>query len=161
MKHKSNPGLRTILSSSFFLMMSGFLFGGAAFAGDQKEMIIDLETEDFHIEQLNISDFETGDTETIYTDGGKTIDVVKTDAGADIFIDGEKLDLPDLDIHSLHADSEEARYIIVDIECEAEADEDCTAGEHWAVSADDQLHAHEAMSHKIIIRKEVHSTDEI
>ncbi len=161
MKHKSNPGLRTLLSTSIFLMMSGFLFGGTAFAGEQKEMIIDLETEDFHIEQMDISDLEIGDTETIYTEDGKTIDVVKTDAGVDIFIDGEKLDHPGPDLLSLHADSEEARFIIVDIECETETDEDCAAEEHWAVSADEQPHAHEAMPHKIIISKEVQSTDEI
>ena len=161
MKHKSEHHPKPVFAMSLLLMISAMLFSTTSMAGDQPEMIIDLETAEFHIEQLDISGLETGDVETIYTEDGKTIDVVRTDTGVDIFVDGEKLDLPGPGVHTMHADSHEARHVIVQIECESDADEDCAAQEHWSMNTAVHPDDGEAIYHKIIIRDESHSADEI
>ncbi len=161
MKNKFKLDFKAVLTASVLLLVTGFLFGGTSFAGDHLEMIIDVETAEFHIDKLDISDLETGDVETIYTEDGKTIDVMKTATGVDIFIDGEKLDLPGTGIHAMHADGEGVRHIIVHIECEGEADADCAAEEHGSLFTSDHASGDGTIYHKIIIKKELHTSDEI
>jgi hypothetical protein len=41
-------------------------------------MVIALQTDDFELAETDISDLEIGDAETIYTESGKTIDLLRT-----------------------------------------------------------------------------------
>lgn len=161
MTFKFSLAQKPFLILSALILLSGFAFNGAVVAEDQREMIIAIKTDAVRIEQLDISDLATGDVETIYSDDGKTIDVMKTAEGVEIFIDGEKLDIPALGIHSTHDDGHEAKHIIMKLHCDSEADEYCAADEQWTIIGDDDVDSSDAIRHRIIIKKQVHSEDEI
>ena len=58
----------------------------------QDSMVIALQTDDFELAEHDISDLEIGDAETIYTESGKTIDLLRTAEGVEIYVDGELLE---------------------------------------------------------------------
>jgi hypothetical protein len=83
----------------FFLVAVVFAAGtGMLAAGEHPEhstlhkMVIALATDDFELAQTDISHLEIGDAETIYTDSGKTIDLLRTADGVEIYVDGELLE---------------------------------------------------------------------
>jgi len=89
---RTNLNRRLVQNS--FQVLAGLLVASLALADPQHEMIIDIDTDDFHIDSRDISHLANGDTETVYTDDGRTVDVLRTEQGVEIFIDGEKLDMP-------------------------------------------------------------------
>ena len=153
MNHKFSLSQTPFLLTSGLLLMSAFLLSSIAFAENQTEILIKVESEDVHVETMDISHLSTGDVETIYSEDGKTIDVMKTDTGIEIFIDGEKIELPSLDLNSSHEDSHKVKHITVSIHCESEADDDCEEDEKWLLDSDGDLQDHEDLSHRIIIKK--------
>ncbi len=161
MKYKFNLTQKSFLITPVLFLISGFLFNGIAFAEDGLEMLIDIRTDDVRIEHMDISNLNTGDVETIYSEDGKIIDVMKTADGVEIFIDGEKLDIPTLGLHSLHGDGHDAKHIMVKLLCECESGEDCAADEHWTIINGDDVQVDDAITHRIIVRKYLHSADEI
>jgi hypothetical protein len=58
----------------------------------EKKMIIALKTDDFDLQKTDISHLEVGDAETIVTESGKTIDLLRTENGVEIYVDGELLE---------------------------------------------------------------------
>jgi hypothetical protein len=59
----------------------------------EKRTVIALKTDDFEMTETDISDLEVGESETIVTESGKTIDLLRTAESVEIYVDGELLEL--------------------------------------------------------------------
>ena len=86
MMHK----LSLILALAIFSVMTLPLSAGEP--AEQTKMVIALNTDDFELAETDISDLAIGDSETIVTESGKTIDLLRTGEGVEIYVDGELLD---------------------------------------------------------------------
>ncbi|MBT8060945.1 MAG: hypothetical protein KJO33_15230, partial [Gammaproteobacteria bacterium] len=89
---KATPVLFLFLS---LIALGGTLAVAGEYAGDdaEKKMVIALTTDDFELDQTDVSHLGIGDAETIVTENGQTIDLLRTEDGIDVFVDGELLDL--------------------------------------------------------------------
>lgn len=65
------------------MILPGILIASLALANGEHELQIDLETDDIRIEQMDIGHLEVGDSETIYTNEGQAVDVLRTEQGED------------------------------------------------------------------------------
>ena len=85
--------------------MSVILASSPLVAGDEshgeKTIILGVQNDQIDIQQVDISDLLVGEAETIFTQDGKTVDILRTQEGFDIYIDGEELDIPMPDPASL------------------------------------------------------------
>jgi hypothetical protein len=59
----------------------------------EEKIVIALSTDDFEMEETDLSHLSVGDAETIITESGKTIDLLRTEDGIEIYVDGEMLDI--------------------------------------------------------------------
>ncbi|MBT8071551.1 MAG: hypothetical protein HKP21_09300 [Xanthomonadales bacterium] len=83
-----------------------------------EKMVIALKTTDFELTETDISDLAIGEARTIETDSGKVIDVLRTADGAEIYVDGELLEMniADEGTHGQHTVSEHVEVICHDEE---------------------------------------------
>lgn len=81
----------------------------------EEKIVIALSTDDFELEETDLSHLAVGDAETIVTESGKTIDLLRTEKGIEVYVDGELLD-----IEGAHEEHHSVRKI--KIVCEDEAD---------------------------------------
>ncbi len=140
------------------VFLPAILMVSSAIAGGQTEMLIEVKTDDIQIEQLDISHLEVGDSETIYTQDGTTVDILRVVHGVEIFIDGEQLDIPSPHDLEFTDDAQEHHEIMIETECDSAEDDGCT--NHHYLS--DSSEFRNAKHHKVIIVKEfVHEDDEI
>jgi hypothetical protein len=116
-----------ILLSTLVIFVLG---AGSLLAGEHPEhsveresmMVIALETDDFELAETDVSHLEIGDAETIYTQSGKTIDLLRTAEGIEIYVDGELLETGLESEDRIH----EGHHIVhkrVEVECDS--DEEC------------------------------------
>jgi hypothetical protein len=89
-------------------------------ADTQEKMIIALKTHDFELTETDISSLAVGESQTIETESGRVIDILRTADGAEIYVDGELLEM-NLDNEGLH----EKHMVKKHIEIECENDEEC------------------------------------
>lgn len=61
----------------------------------EKKIVVALNSDDFVLEETDLSHLGVGDAETIVTESGKTIDLLRTEDGIEIYVDGEMIDLGD------------------------------------------------------------------
>ena len=104
------------------LAVAVFTFGAASLSAGEDKMVIALTTDDFELAETDVSDLEIGDSETIYTQSGKTIDLLRTADGIEIYVDGELLELGLDGEEGIH----EGHHIVhqhVEVDCDTE--EDC------------------------------------
>ena len=85
MKHFLKPVL-ALASFAVFTTMS-------VQADNQEKMVIALKTNDFELTETDISELAIGEAQTIETEGGRVIDILRTADGAEIYVDGELLDM--------------------------------------------------------------------
>ena len=104
------------------LAVAVFTLGAASLSAGEDKMVIALTTDDFELAETDVSNLEIGDSETIYTQSGKTIDLLRTADGIEIYVDGELLELG-LDgeegIHEGH------RIVHQHVEVDCDSEEDC------------------------------------
>jgi hypothetical protein len=100
----------TRLALAVTLLASGFALSAQVFGshehGDQHQTMIALHTDDFELAETDVSDLAIGESKTIVTESGKTIDLLRTEDGMEIYLDGELLDLEfgsGAELHSDHA----------------------------------------------------------
>lgn len=74
------------------LAVAVFALGAVAANAGEDKMVIALKTDDFELVETDISDLAVGDAETIYTQSGKTVDLLRTEDGVEIYVDGELID---------------------------------------------------------------------
>lgn len=112
------------------------LVSGPAMAASTEKHVIAIKTDDFELMETDVSDLAIGEAETIVTESGKTVDILRTAEGMEIYVDGELLDIPLGDANSAHRLH---RRVVVD--CDS-AQGDCE-------------HQHDGELHKVMV-KDVH-----
>ena len=128
------------------------LLSSLVMADQDQHMLIDIDSDRVEIDQLDISHLTPGDSETIYTEDGRTVDVLRTEHGMEIFVDGEPLFSPDsMHLHHSEDSVHDGHRIVIEVECDSEVAEECEDHyllneEDWAVEG-----AHEA--HRVMIIK--------
>ena len=103
--------------------MFAFLATSNVQAGEHEKMVIALKTGDFELVETDISDLAIGESKTIETDEGKVIDVLRTADGAEIYVDGELLEM---DSEGLHEQGLHEKHMVrkhVEVICDD--DEEC------------------------------------
>jgi len=130
------------------------IIGGFAFAGEHEKMVIKLKTNDFEIAETDISDLALGEAKTIVTDSGKTIDILRTDEGVEVYVNGELLEIP-----QAHEAGHGLAHKRIEIECTVDGEEieDAACSEDLLFLADgeidvDALHADGEARHVIVKR---------
>lgn len=96
--------MKHLLRPAFALLSFALLTSASVFAETQEKIIIALQTGDFELAETDISNLAIGEAKTIETDSGKIIDILRTNDGAEIFVDGELLEMNfgDEDLHAEH-----------------------------------------------------------
>jgi len=89
-------------------------------ADTEEKMLIALKTDDFELAQTDISTLAVGEAQTIETDSGKVIDILRTTDGVEIYVDGELLEINFAD-EGLHGD----HMIKKRVEVTCDSDEEC------------------------------------
>jgi hypothetical protein len=124
---------------SAFLVTACCTFNAAAgedvTTNDDEHYVIALKTDDFDLQETDISDLAVGDAKTVFTDGGKAIDLLRTDDGLEIYVDGvlqDNISMPH-ELDAADAGQHEIEIICAsDEDCEkmvwVEADEDLDPG---------------------------------
>ena len=155
MTHK----ITLLLAATILVLGAGLLSAGEP-AGhvDEDKMVIALKTDDFELVETDISHLEIGDAETVYTQSGKTIDLLRTADGIEIYVDGELLDTGLHGEEGIHGDH---HIVHKHIEVECESDEEC---EEWVWISEEEDMDMESMHgeghhEKVIIIKEIDETN--
>ena len=117
------------------------------------------KTDNFELAETDVSDLAVGESEIIVTESGKTIDLLRTADGVEIYVDGELLETPRLsgehgDHHGVGVMS---KSIVVKCETDGGADEEAVCEDELLFLADGDLdigalHA-DGEAHKVIIRR--------
>ncbi len=141
-----------LLATGIFLMSAGSIV-----AGEDPEIVVEkkyvvaLSTDDFELEETDLSHLAVGDAETILTESGKTIDLLRTEEGIEIYIDGELLDIgmADAELHGSH------KIVHADVEIICDEDEECEEtvwiSEDGEMDVDvEVLHEGHETAHKVI-----------
>jgi hypothetical protein len=55
----------------------------------EKHIIVAVKGDDLELAKTDISHLGVGDAETVYTDDGKTVDLLRTGDGVEVYVDGE------------------------------------------------------------------------
>ena len=89
------------MKKTFYILLGGiFIIASfSAIAGDDADVVVEekiviaLSTDDFELEETDLSHLAVGDAETIVTECGTTIDLLRTEAGIEVYVDGVLLDV--------------------------------------------------------------------
>lgn len=112
--------MKHYLEAVIALAMSALLASTWVQAEHSDKMVIALKTDDFELTETDISSLAVGEAQTIETESGRIIDILRTDDGAEIYVDGELLEM-DMDHGGLH----EQHMIRKHVEIICDSDEDC------------------------------------
>ena len=123
-------------------------------AQDGKKMVIALSTDDFELSETDISALAVGEAKTIETDSGRIIDILRTNDGAEVYVDGVLLEM-NFDEEGLHEEHMIEKH--VDVICDPE--EECE--KHVVIHVDSDDETTRWLSHdgdNVIIHKEIEIT---
>ena len=70
-------------------------------ANSEQKMMIALKTDDFVLAETDVSELALGESQTIETENGQIIDILRTSDGVELYIDGALLEM-DLVNEGLH-----------------------------------------------------------
>ncbi len=135
----------------FVLAIVAFFSVTAMQAGGDEKMIIALKTDSDALVTTDVSELAIGEAKTIETDNGEVIDILRTADGAEIYINGELLEM---DFTSESEGDQRAMKKHVKIICEA--GQECNE-EEIVITGDGSTHLNwvsEDGEH-VIIREEV------
>ncbi len=85
--------MKHYLGPVFALFTFALLTSASALAQTREKVVIALETDDFKLAETDISTLAIGEAQTIETESGKIIDILRTNDGAEIYVDGELLEM--------------------------------------------------------------------
>jgi hypothetical protein len=146
--------MKHYLKTIFTLMAMLMLTTTIVQAQSEEKIIIALDTGGLELAEANISSLAIGEAKTIETDSGRIIDILRTADGAEVYIDGELLEM-DFDIEGLH----EGLMIRKHVEVICDDEEDCD--KHVVIHADGDHEFSMEMSDdgdNIFIHKEIEIT---
>ncbi len=151
--------MKGYLKPIFALAALALLMTGTVQADSEEKMIIALKTDDFEMTETDISSLVVGESQTIETDSGQVIDLLRTADGVEIYVDGELLEM-DFDSEGLHKDGSHGDHMIMKhVEIICDDDEECDQNV-FVFTGDDTDMAGEGEGHKVImIKKHVVTED--
>lgn len=145
-----------LLAALLALSVPAVIFAGGEPVHDMHEkIVVAISGDDFDLAETDVSHLGIGDAETIVTESGKTIDILRAEDGLEIYVDGELMDDHGaMDLHGGHHVIHKKIEIICDTdgECEDLVEID-QGGELVEFIEDDE-------AHKIIVIRQV-DEDEI
>ena len=144
--------MKGYLKPIFALVALALLMTGTVQADSEEKMIIALKTDDFEMTETDISSLAVGESQTIETDSGQVIDLLRTADGVEIYVDGELLEM-DFDSEGLHEEGSHGDHMIMKhVEIICDDDEECDKNV-FVFTGDDTDMAGEGAGHKVIIIK--------
>jgi len=158
--------LKTILALATFVILAATTVQ----AENQKKMIVALKTSDFELTETDISSLAVGEAQTIETESGRVIDILRTVDGAEIYVDGELLEM-NFDDDALHENHMVSKHVFIHKEIELSCTDDeegtsCSDKTIWVSDNGDidleEIHEKHSSgnAHKVIvIRKEIITED--
>ena len=114
--------MKHYLRPVFALFVLALLTSASVFAETREKMVIALQTDDFELAETDISTLAIGEAKTIETDSGKVIDILRTNDGAEIYVDGELLEL-NFNDDNLHEEHMMEKHVEIVCDSEEECDE--------------------------------------
>jgi len=105
-----------------FTFGTGAVSAGGTETSEEKQIVIALSVDDFELAETDISDMEVGDARTFDTESGKRIDLLRTEDGVEVYVDGE---LIDTGVHGDESMHEGHRVVHKHVEVICDSDEDC------------------------------------
>jgi len=146
--------MKHYLGPVFALLMFALLTSASALAQTREKVVVALETDDFELAETDISTLAIGEAQTIETDSGKIIDILRTRDGAEIYVDGELLEM-NFNDEGLHEEHIMNKHVEIFCEDGEECDENILVINH------DEHNASEwstADGEHVIIHREVEVT---
>lgn len=140
------------LKPVFALLLLSLLATSSIQADSGEKIIIALKTDDFELAQTDVSTLAVGESQTIETDSGRVIDILRTTDGVEIYVDGELLDVGSSSngLHEDHMIKEQ-----VEVNCDDD-DEECDKNIYVIVSDDtDSASWVTENNGDIIVKKEI------
>ena len=147
----------------FALLAFAFLTSASVQAQTREKILIALETDDVELAETDISALAIGEALTIEAQSGKLIDIIRTAEGAEIYVDGELLEMNfhDEDLHEGHMMGKH-----VEIVCDGD-EEEASCDDHLIWVSDDadfdigELHEEHKNTdgHKVIVIKKVQTAE--
>lgn len=150
------------IKAFFALATLALLTTAVTQAETHQKLVIALHTDDFSLHETDISELAIGESQTIETDSGKVIDLLRTADGVEIYVDGELLDM---DMHfnatRLHAEHLVKKHIEITCDDAENCDENVfiLAGDDLESEELHKLHANGNGHKVIIIKKELRIED--
>ena len=147
--------MKHYLKPVFALSVCAILNATTVLAESEQKMVIALKTDGMELTETDISTLAIGEAQTIETDGGKVIDIIRTSEGAEIYVDGELLEM-NFNHEGLHEEHVMEKH--VEIICDSGEEEfDCADKMIWVSSDEDIEEIHEmhknGEDHKVIVIK--------
>ena len=105
--------MKHYMKAIFSLAALALLATASVQAETVEKMVIALKTDDFEMAQTDVSDLAIGESQTIETDSGKVIDILRTADGVEIYIDGELLEM-DSGGQGLHKEHMIQKHVIAE-----------------------------------------------
>ena len=147
--------MKTLLKTVLALTTLCILATTSVQAETRKKMIVALKTSNFELTETDISSLAVGEAQTIETESGRVIDILRTADGAEIYVDGELLEM-NFDDDTLHEKHMVSKH--VEIECDNDVVWVSEGGDIDLEEIHEKHNSREA--HKVIvIRKEVITED--
>jgi len=112
--------MKHCLKPFFALTMTALLMTSSVQAETEEKMVIALKTDSFDLVETDISTLAVGEAKTIETESGKVIDILRTIDGAEIYVDGELLEV-NFENEGLH----EEHMIRKHVEVHCDHEEEC------------------------------------
>ena len=154
--------MKHYLKPAFVLATIALLSASYVQADTEKKMVIAIKADNSELTETDISSLAVGEAKTIETGNGKVIDILRTTDGAEIYIDGQLLEM-NFNDHGLHEEHMIRKHI--EIVCTDEDETSCDEEMLW-ISEEDEIdlealhekHA-DGEAHKIIILKKETDTE--
>ena len=129
-------------------------------AAAEEKMVIALKTDRFELAETDISTLAIGESQTIETDSGRVIDILRTADGAEIYVDGELLDI-NFEDEGLHEDHMIRKHVEVICDSDEECDHTVWASEGGDIDIDEfhEMHLGGEGDKVFIIKKEIFTED--
>ncbi len=107
--------MKTLFKTGLALATFVILAATSVQAENQKKMIVALKTSDFELTETDISSLAVGEAQTIETESGRVIDILRTADGAEIYVDGELLEMnfDDDALHEKHNSADAHKVIVI------------------------------------------------
>ena len=113
-----------LLKPVFTLVVIIFLASTTAQASSDEKMIIALKTDNNALLETDISELAIGEAKRIETSSGKVIDILRTAEGAELYVDGELLEM-DFDDETSHFEHKIKHKIKKHVEIVCDENEEC------------------------------------